>query len=66
MRCGTYTAYNAGCRCDECRAASARYKRQRRAKAGSATGLSYRCWLCADGEWFATEQGLNAHQWRRH
>lgn len=63
IRCGTYSGYAHGCRCDECRAASARYQRQRRAQAGQ-RGISLRCWLC--DEFFATAHGLNLHQGRRH
>lgn len=63
-RCGTYSAYTEGCRCDACRAAAARYQRQRRAKAGGQRGISLRCWLC--DEYFATPFGLTVHQGRRH
>ena len=60
----SYSSYShGGCRCADCRAASAAYKRTRRALAAGVE-LVHRCVLC-DAR-FATAQGVTVHETRVH
>ena len=59
----SYASYTDGCRCADCRAASAAYKRARRALAAGVE-LVHRCVLC-DAR-FATAQGVTIHETTVH